>query len=211
MRNQRSLVAIILVGYITALFILSLFTNLYTFIFVAIVVVCGILYTEYFKGLTVGYLAGFKNFYTSFFWASTVVLVPLYYNNPIKIPLLYIFLFVFLRWIVNSAFFDIKDIESDSKRGLKTFAVVFGKEKSIRLLQVINLLSVVPLLIGVYTGNLEKVSLCLVILAFYGFYYLIKATTIDGKKLRTLSYIVVDAEYIFWPLLVILGQVLLKI
>jgi len=210
MRKQHNSIAMILFGYVVVLLGLTLLTNLYTFIFVVIVVICGILYTEYFKGLTVGYLAGFKNFYTSFFWASTVLLVPLLYKVPTSVILLYIFFFVFLRWIVNSAFFDIKDIDSDSKRGLKTFAVVFGKRKAVYLLQLINLVSIVPLLIGIYNGVIGQFAVVLAILPFYGFYYLTKSLFIQGKELRTLSYIVVDAEYIFWPIIVLIGLYFIK-
>lgn len=209
-RGQKKWVVLLLISYATALLIFLLFTNLSTFIFISVVVIFGILYTEYFKELTIKSIAGFKNFYTSFFWAVSVFLVPFFYGLNINVALFYISLFVFLRWIVNSAFFDIKDMESDKQRNLKTFAVILGKRRTIYLLQVINIISVIPLFIGIYNSIIELEAIFLGALVLYGFYYLTYALSIDGKKLRALSYVVVDAEYLFWPILVFMGKVFIK-
>lgn len=209
-RHQRNRIKYLLVFY-SLLLLFTLFnTNVPTTLFVLGIVLGGILYTEYFKGLTAGLIAGFKNFYTSFFWASIVFLIPTIYNKQIDLSLLYIFLFVFLRWIVNSAFFDIKDITSDKKENLKTFAVILGKKKAIYTLHIINAISILPILIGTYYSIIDKRSLLLTFLIFYGFYYLSRALYINGRKLRRLSYIVVDAEYLFWPLLLCIGNLIIK-
>ncbi len=208
-KAQSKLTLLLLFAYSGLLVIVVLFTNILTITYVLAVVVSGLLYTEYFKTLTTGRLAGFKNFYTSFFWASTTYLVPLFYNSELDLKFLYLFLFVFFRWIVNSAFFDIKDINSDKERGLKTFAVIFGKSKTIFLLQVVNIISLIPLLLGIGYEKLPINTLALSVFVLYGLCYLLMARNLEGKKLRNFSYIVVDAEYIFWPILVLISNYIL--
>lgn len=73
---------------------------------------------------------------------------------------------------MSAMFFDIKDISSDKEERLKTFAVVWGKERTIRALIILNLLSAVPLIIGVYLDILPWFSLALLLTLPYTFYYL---------------------------------------
>ncbi len=207
LQTQKKWMGLFLAIYITLLLFSLITTNATTLIFVIFIVAGGILYTEYFKRLTVNLIAGFKNFYTSFFWALTILLVPFYYQIEVTMSYVFLFCFVFLRWMVNSAFFDIKDIESDRQLKLKTFAVLLGKKETIYLLYVINLISILPLLVGYYTGFLKGDALFLLITFVYGLYYLRKAISLEGKKLRVLSYIIVDAEYIFWPIVIVLAKI----
>lgn len=208
-QSQKKWMGLFLSVYIISLLACLITTNVGTFVFVTLVVIGGILYTEYFKKQSNHLVTGFKNFYTSFFWALTILLVPLYYGEKFDLVQAILFIFIFLRWVVNSAFFDIKDIESDRRRKLKTFAVSFGKHKTIYLLQVVNLISALPLILGYFLGFLNIESLFLLITVAYGAYYLIKALSLEGKKLRTLSYIVVDAEYLFWPIMILFARLVL--
>ena len=57
------------------------------------------------------------------------------------------FLFIFLRGIINVTFFDIKDIESDGARGLKTLPVMLGRERTLKFLHWLNIFAFIPLFI----------------------------------------------------------------
>lgn len=208
MERQKNWIGILLGGYVVALVGVLLTTNIETITLSIFIVLGGILYTDIFKELAAKYIVGFKNFYTSSFGAVAILLVPFFYRTEVTAFFLYTILFVFLRLIVNAAFFDIKDIESDKQRQLKTFAVLLGKKKTILLLQIVNLLSLVPLVLSVYSSGYPKVYLILGLLVLYGFYYLTHALFLEGKRLRTLSYMIVDAEYVFWPILIIIARTL---
>lgn len=209
LEKQKGWIGIVLLGYVIALIILALFTNIKTFILSFTIVVSGILYTDYFKSLIQKYVTGAKTLYVSFFWAILVYFIPFFYNIRDILPYTYICMFVFLRFIVSTAFFDIKDIVDDKKRGLKTLAVLLGKKKTIYLLQILNILSFVPLIVGVYFDKLPILSLFLGISIPYGLFYLTYSLFLSRKSLRTLSYIVVDAEYIFWLIFILLGKIIL--
>jgi len=167
-------------------------------IFVLIIVIAGIFYTLFFKSLTKKVL-GFKNLYVSFTWTfSLQLLIGMYYGifNNIMIIL---FLFIFLRCMVNGIFFDLKDIKTDKNEGLKTLPVVLGQEKTLYFLHIINFISFIPILFGVFKNILPFYSLSLFIFFFYSFYYL-RAAEKGKSNLNFLSYVMVDAEHILWGL-----------
>jgi len=106
-------------------------------------------------------------------------------------------------------FFDIKDIESDGARGLKTLPVLLGREKTYKFLNALNIFSFIPLVAGVYLGIIPVFGLSLLGFYFYDLYYLRKAKFADGQSLRKISYTLADAEFILWPLVLLLGRTLI--
>lgn len=189
-----------------AVLILLRFGNIGSFIFGFFLLISGFLYTDYFKKITEK-IVGFKNFYVAFVWALLVIILSLYYNVFSGLKLYLIFFFVFFRWILNTAFFDLKDIDSDKKENLKTIPVFWGKEKTLLFFHIINILSFIPITVGVYKNILPFYSLSLLIFYFYSFYYLQKAK--DTKTdIHTLSYVMVDGEYLFWPIVLFLTKLI---
>lgn len=197
--------------YILILVPITLMTNYYTAIVIMIIAIAGMLYTLYFKRLSASYFAGFKNLYTSLFWGLLVFLVPAYYSEQLSLGYISLGIFIVLRLIVNTVFFDIKDIESDKAQNLKTFPVVLGKQITIIILSIINLLALIPLVLAIVNEYIPIYAFILMLLALYSFVYLFKSLTISEKSMRTLSYIVVDGEYIFWPILIVLGMVMFEL
>lgn len=191
--------------YILLLCVSLIFTNLLTAILVAFITLGGILYTEKFKRTPI---LGFKTYYVSFFWSILVLTIPFFYDLD-TVPYLYFVLFIFIRGLVNTIFSDIKDIESDRERGIKTLPVYWGKKKTLYILQIINIISMLPLLVGVVDNKLPFAALLLSITIINGFYYLTRALYMSEKSLRLHSSILIDGEYIFWPAVIIIGKGLL--
>lgn len=185
--------------------VLLVFTNWMTAMLVFVIVFSGIMYTEYFKWVQV---LGFKNYYTAFFWAILILIVPLSYGIDSLTPFLFISLFVFMREVVNNIFFDIKDIESDRADDVRTIPVYLGREKTIKLLHIINLLSLLPIFLGIYLGYLPAVAIFLGFTFISGIIYLNKGLTAQEENLRLFSYIVVDGESTFWPIIIFIGRLL---
>jgi len=117
-----------------------------------------------------------------------------------------IFLFIFLRGIINVTFFDIKDVESDRARGLKTLPLLLGREATFKFLNALNIFSFIPLVIGVYFGIIPAFGLSLLVFYLYDFYYLRKARNVSDKSLRMISYTLADAEFILWPIVLLIGR-----
>ena len=167
-------------------------------IFVLIIVIAGIFYTLFLKSLTKK-VSGFKNLYVAFMWAlAPQIVIGIYYNIFNKIIII-LFLFIFLRWIVNTTFFDLKDIKTDQNEGLKTLPITLGQEKTLYFLHFINFISFIPILFGVFKNILPFYSISLLIFFFYSFYYL-KAAEKEKSDIHFLSYIMTDGEYLLWGL-----------
>lgn len=177
-------------------------------IFVLILVSCGIFYTVLFKDLTKK-IPGFKGVYIAAVWAlAGAFFFNFHYSMDWGIFSILMFIFIFLRGIINVTFFDIKDVEGDREQGLKTVPVILGKETTFKLLHVLNIVSFIPLFIGVYFKIIPAFALSLLVFYFYDHYYLKKAGVASGKSLRMISYTLADAEFIFWPIVLIIASVL---
>jgi 4-hydroxybenzoate polyprenyltransferase len=122
-----------------------------------------------------------------------------------------IFLFVFLKFLPNTIFFDLKDIKSDRKEGLKTVPVILGKKGTLKLLHILNILAFIPLFLGICLGIIPLFAAIMVLFYFYSIYYLNKASKLEDEKLRMISYTLADAEFMIWPIVLVLGQFLFSV
>jgi 4-hydroxybenzoate polyprenyltransferase len=166
----------------------------------------GILYSVLLKNVTKQIL-GFKDIMTALPYALLVIFMTLYYSASITFAVVLITVFYFIRMFINTTFFDIKDIKSDKKEGLKTFPVVFGENKTKLFLIIINLLSIVPILIGIYINVLPLYSIFICLTVVYALLYLEKSKIF--KKQSTLYNVIVDGEFIFWLPYLAIGKIIL--
>ncbi|KKQ35227.1 MAG: hypothetical protein US52_C0031G0003 [candidate division WS6 bacterium GW2011_GWA2_37_6] len=205
-KNQHKLKLLLFVVYFALLIISLIFTNFNIVMFVIFIVICGFAYTDYFKTLNI---RGFKNFYAALFWVLVILTIPFYYH--LKITAFYTFsmLVFFLTVFVNTIFFDIKDILGDRQRNIRTYPVIWGVKKTIYVLCLIKLISIVPIIISVYYHFLPYEFIFFIIIVFYGILYITSALYLKGKKLRLFSYIIADAEFILWLLLLLLVKIIL--
>jgi len=187
--------------------LLIYFGNLASLIFGVVLLLTGLVYTSKIKNLTTK-ITGFKSVYTSLSVASLIIFTGIYCSYPLGPVLLLLFVFLFFRLMVNTCFCDIKDMENDKKYQIKTLAVVLGKEKLLVILHMINIISLVPIFIGVYLHLLPLFSLLLVVLIMYSFYYIQKSKHKE-TNIQSLSSIVVDGEYAFWPFILFVGSSLI--
>ena len=179
--------------------------------FGSILVIGGILFTVVLKDFTKK-IPLFKNAYTALIWAfgGTFTLV-FYMSLPVGWFFILVFAFMYMRSIANVIFFDLKDMEGDSARGLKTLPAMVGKKRTIQFLYVFNVIGFIPLLAGIYIGVIPVFGLALLPLMAYSFYYLRRAETAGDMELRAVSYTLADAEFLMWPVLLIMGKILLSI
>jgi 4-hydroxybenzoate polyprenyltransferase len=185
------------------------FGNANSAIFAIFMVAGSLLYTVHFKNYTKK-IIGFKSVYVSLFWASLVLLLALYYRTSINLAVISISLFVFLRLLVNTIFFDIKDIASDKLYSLKTLPVYLGRRKVLSLIHILNLVSFLLLVVCVYKGVLPPGALSLLVFFIYTCFYLGLAKK-EGTDMQKLSYFMVDGEYILWPFVIFIFKNLVSL
>ena len=210
LKAKRGLYPAIIGLYIGLLsLLLVLYADYRLMIYILILIVSGILYTLILKRLTKR-VPVFKSIYVSIVWASAgAFILPVYYSLNISPFFLLIFALIFLKGITNSTFFDIKDLVSDGVRGLKTLPVLLGKEQTLKYLHTMNLIAVLPLVAGVYFRLIPVYGLSLIAFYFYDSYYIKKAEVLNNKDLRLISYALADAEFILWPIILIIARLLL--
>lgn len=197
---------------IIAFYILAIVLLLYYFekftpaIFVIILIVLSLLYSHFFKKMTKN-IKGFKNFFVSFMWGSALIFLALYYSYSLNSSIILLFIFIFLRLFIHENICDIKDIKSDKKEKLITLIIFLGEKKLLDILQFLNILSFLFIVLGIFLNILPFYSLSLILTVFYAICFF-KWLKSDIDK-NFLYNAVVDGEFIFWPLFILLGKILL--
>lgn len=194
---------------IIAVILIAVMANINILMFLFIIVTGGILYTLIFKILT-RYIVGFKSIYTTALWAyySTFFIIFLY-SMKVNLFTLFIFIFMFLKLFSNAIFFDIKDMQSDKNNGLKTIPIILGKEKTITIINIINVTSIILLIVGIYIGVFPTYTIALSIFFLYTYYYSNRGKNADQQQLLNYTYVMADAEYFFWPIVLIISKIVL--
>lgn len=159
-----------------------------------------------FKSLTQR-VPGFKNLFVALMWGTLPLFLVFYYSFPITPSLFLLIIFVFLRFFINTSSFDIKDIESDKKDGLLTLAIVLSRNGLVRFLNILNLFSSIPIIIGVYFGYFPSHSLLLVIFVNVYTFYFLKIINKKEKEQISLYNVIIDAELLLWSGFIVLGKI----
>lgn len=208
MEKMKKAYPVLLVIYLVLLFsLLLVYANVNTLILVIVIGLGGIYYP---KNLTKK-IVGFKNYYVGVLSAFALCFLPFFYYGLTLNSLFILFsLFAFSRLFLNTIYFDIKDQKSDKDKGLKTIVVTMGLDKTIVLLSVINVLSSVIIvgLILFYDAPVYIVGMLFV--TAYSFIYLLLTKKLKGYQLRRISYLMVDGEYLLWPILLIISKDIYK-
>jgi 1,4-dihydroxy-2-naphthoate octaprenyltransferase len=179
--------------------LLLVFGNISSIIYGLILLVISLFFT--YKGKKIfSRLIGFKSYYAALTWAALIPFAAIYISYPINLTVFLFSFFVFIRLLVNINFFDIKDMVSDSKDEIRTLVLGLGKEAFISLLHILNLVSMLPIIIGILLDIFPVYSFCLVFLFFYSYIFIIRGRE-NIQQIQNISYIVVDGEYYYWPIL----------
>ncbi len=202
----------ILFAVLVIMLILSyLFSNFYAFLFLIIAIPFGFLYPIYFKKLTKKIIS-FKNIYVALMFSIFVIFPSIYYGIGLEktsfLILSMLLLLTFLRGLMMQFFLDLKDVEGDSKEGLLTLGVVYGKEKVYKIINIMNLITSLsfPVLYFIFPAwNLPSAVLFLSILVIWNFYFFNLA-----KRGNYFGFVLGSGEFIYWPLFVFLGQIIIN-
>ena len=136
--------------------------------------------------------------------------VSLFFSIPFSVPFIVVFIFINLKGMINAIFFDLKDYISDSKDGLKTLPVMLGRNNAINCLHILNVLAVIPIIMGVYYRIIPTISLSLIIFFLYSFYYLKNAQNAKNDDVWVKLGSIADFEFMFWPVILISGMLVCR-
>jgi len=138
-----------------------------------------------------------KSFIVALCWTFGVTFLPIIHlNKGSGIIVFLIFYFFFAKSFINTVLFDIRDIKGDKKNNIKTLPVVIGKEKTKRLLLIINSSFIPWLLISTYLSLFSVYIIPLVFSIFHG-YWCINYFSNNSERNKYLLDIMVDGEWFF--------------
>lgn len=187
--------------------LLIYFGNKESIFFGGFLLILGLLFTIIGKKISKR-IIGFKSVYTASAWAFLIIFTVIYHSLSINSAVLIIWIFVFLRLMINTSFSDIKDIEGDKKEKLITLPMIFKNTSNwLNFLHLLNIISFAPLLLGILLNIIPMYGLFLLFTYFYTFYYLQKAKIKDIDK-NSLYNVLVDGEYYYWPILLLVGLII---
>lgn len=184
-----------------------LFSNKVSTLFFGLgLLILGLLYSEFLKRVTRKVIF-FKTFFVASMWTLLTILFVFYYSFSFNIAFYLILIFIFMRSFLHTSFFDIKDIKLDKEEELKTLPIIL-KEKFFCYFNFLNILSITPIIFGVYSKLLPSSALMLLLTVPYAIYCFEKIRAKNACVIR-LSYIFTGGEKILWPILVSLGKLFL--
>ena len=136
-----------------------------------------------------------KNLLVSVLYGAFVLIAVFAAHAPISNLAIMLVIFIFLRFFIVSTVFDMRDIEGDSKKNIRTIPATFGKDVSLAFLNGLNLL---PLLLGVAAAvfyGIPPLFGAMILSTFlFSLYYLEECR--KGADLRYLCSVVVEADFV---------------
>jgi 4-hydroxybenzoate polyprenyltransferase len=172
-----------------------IFGNILSLVCSLLVMFLGAMYPVCFKRLTKKIFM-FKNIYVGSVHALLVFYPLIYYHqNPSNPFALYVlFILILIEAILGQIALDTKDILSDKKEKLLTLSVVIGKEKTIKILQILSLISTLTFLYLGFTYNLKSTFYVLLISGLVINQYISYKIKKSDKK----GVIVAAAKFFLW-------------
>ena len=144
-----------------------------------------------------------KNVTISFGWSLVPVLVGLYYLD-VPFAVLGLAPFIFLRLMVNTIFFDQRDLDADASFGVKTLPVKMGLAGSSRVMDFLDLASGAYIVGIVALGIVPFFALALLVFVPYSFAY--RGYAKSGKHKDSLRDLTADGEYLLWGVVTYIGH-----
>lgn len=144
-----------------------------------------------------------KNLVISLGWSLIPLLVGLYYLR-FETVLALMAGFIFLRFMVSTLIFDVRDVAGDKEQGIRTVPAVYGTDKTYRLMAGLDVATLAYIAAVVYLGLLPPAVWILAILPIYSLGYSALARR-PKANLGFICDVLVDGEYLFWGPLMYIG------
>jgi 4-hydroxybenzoate polyprenyltransferase len=106
-----------------------------------------------------------------------------------------LFYFFFLKSFINSTIFDVRDIEGDTISGVRTIPVVFGRQRTKKLLIILNSTLIPWLAFSYFAGFFHQHLFVLIFTVAYGYWYILHFCKEELKIGKSLD-LLVDGEWI---------------
>jgi len=175
---------------------LSLYNGIYTFCIALIPLILVILYSV-FRLKKILYV---KNVIVAVGWGTISFLVGSY-SNVFSLEILLIFLFIFIRSLIQSIIFDIKDVTGDGFYKINTIPKKHNIERTKNILLILNTIFAFYCIFLIYSNLLIPTIFLLSFVAFYSYFYILAVGKVEIKILCEIA----DGEDILLGILALLS------
>lgn len=210
LKSRGRLLPYLVITYFLTGYVLAFLRNLYFFAALLVPLFLSLLYSvgsrRFVKFLGVRRLKEqllVKNIAISFGWSLIPILVGLYYTS-VTLPLLVLCPFIFLRLIVNSVFFDVRDAQADALYGTRTIPSVYGNRVGNVVMGLVDILSLGYIILIALVGAIPIYAMTLAVFPLYSLLYRAGSRLFDQDLIRDL---VADGEYIMWAPVLLIGKI----
>jgi len=199
--EDKKLIFISISFYTLALFIGG-FVNPLSIFALSIPLLLGIFYSVRINGFRFkDYFIG-KNATVSLSWAMEASLLPAAFSFNSSVIAM-IFLFIFIKGMINTILFDIRDVEGDIRAGVRTIPSILGVKNTRNLLFAMNTLLITWVLFAFYNSMFILYIPVFVFCIIYGYFYIIYFSR-KREIPRTHYGVFIDGEWIFLLMLFLL-------
>lgn len=203
--GDNSIILIATVSYIAAL-VFGGMTNPASIAVLLLPLLFGILYSTRIHHFRLkDYFVG-KNVTVSLSWAIEASLLPAVFHFDISLVAM-LFVFIFIKGMINTVLFDIRDVRGDEKAGVNTIPVKLGLRNTKILLLAMNTLLVPWAIFAFYKSMFLLYVPVLVFCILYGYFYILYFSNKTGIP-KTHYGILLDGEWIFLLSLFLLTKAL---
>lgn len=198
-KNKKVITYATIASYVAALS-LAFLQNSFAVLIILFPLCMGIVYSIKILSFRLKDILGVKNAIIALAWAGTCSFLPIAVSFRAPIQILLVFYFLFVRCVVNTATFDVRDIEGDRMSGVRTIPVVLGRKKTKNLLLLLNSTLIPWLAFSYFAGFFHQYLFVLIFAIGYGYWYILHFCKDELKIGKSLD-LLVDGEWILIALL----------
>lgn len=203
-RNKKIITYATIASYVAALS-LAYLQNPFAILIILFPLSMGAVYSIKILSFRLKDILGVKNAIVALAWAGTCSFLPLTVSFRVPIQILLVFYFLFIRCVINTTTFDVRDMEGDRITGVRTIPVVFGRQKAKNLLLALNTTLIPWLAFSYLAGYFHQYLFVLIFAIAYGYWYILHFCK-EGLKIGKSMDLLVDGEWILIVLLCLITQ-----
>jgi 4-hydroxybenzoate polyprenyltransferase len=128
--------------------------------------------------------------------------LPLAVHFSINMAISLVAYFVFIKVLINTILFDVRDVEGDRLAGAETVPVLLGKQRTKGLLLGLNATLVPWVALSILQGFFYRYIAVLAASVVYGFWYIVRLCRDEGTTRKSVD-LLVDGEWILIAVVVI--------
>ena len=198
-KQHRDFLLFVSLESINIAVVLAFLSNPSAIIIILLAFSVGVFYSIGMRRLKLKNVLLLKNIMIAGTCTVAAALLPLAVHAGIPFVVLMVAYFIFLKALINSMLFDVRDIDGDRKAGVRTVPLSLGRTKTRNLLLLLNSTLIVWVAVSLFQGLFYPYHVVLILSVLYGYWYILRFTRVSVKP-NKLFDLLVDGEWMILAL-----------